>query len=78
MDIQQAIRVTMASAGVTGRQLSGVIANTPQSASNKISRGLTNIADLIKLAEACKATVNIKLQDGTELQLTHEQASTDI
>ena len=70
MSVTDKIKMVMVGAGVSGRQLATALDCPPQTATNKISRGLVKIDDVIKIVTACGATLTITTKDGTTIPLT--------
>lgn len=70
MGINNKIKMVMAAAGVSSRQLAGALQCPPQTAANKISRGVVKIDDVIRIVDACGATLTITTKDGTVIPLT--------
>lgn len=70
MAVNDKIKMVMAGAGISGRQLASVLGCPPQTATNKVSRGLVKIDDVIRIVDACGATLTITTKDGTIIPLT--------
>ena len=75
MDTQRALKAIMGAANISSRQLGECMGITPQTAANKIHNGVNRITDLIKIADACNATVIIRTNDGLEIPLTISDAT---
>lgn len=72
MAVNDKIKMIMAGAGVSGRQLATVLNCPAQTATNKISRGLVKIDDVIRIVHACGATLTITTKDSVIIPLTLE------
>ena len=70
--LNEKIKIVMVSAGVSGRQLAAAFGISPQSATTKISRGVKNIDDLLRLCSACGASLTITTKNGITIPLTLE------
>lgn len=70
MSIKSKITMLMASGGVSGRGLAAAFNCPPQTIANKVARGIVRIDDLVKIVDACGATLNITTKDGTVITLT--------
>lgn len=75
MSVTTKIKMIMAAAGVTGRQLAEPLSCPPQTAANKITRGLVKIDDLIKIVNFCGGSITITTKDGTAIPLTLEDVT---
>lgn len=72
MAINDKIKMVMAGVGVSGRQLAGVLGCPAQTATNKISRGLVKVDDVVRVLHACGATLTITTKDGVTIPITLE------
>ena len=70
MSVDNKIKMVMASANATSRQLAGALGISEQGAANRISRGVTSIKDLIKICDYCGGRVQLVTKDGTVIPLT--------
>ena len=70
MSVTNKVKGVMRMAGISGRQLATALGCPPQTATNKISRGLVKVDDVIKIVTACDATLTIITKDGTVIPLT--------
>lgn len=70
MSINTKIKMIMAAAKVNGRQLAAAFNVPPQTATNKITRGIKSIDDLILICDYCEAKLTITTKDGTVIPLT--------
>lgn len=67
--VTEKIKEVMSVAGVNGRGLAGVLKTTPQNATNKITRGVKSIADLIKIVDYCGGKIEITDKNGNVIPL---------
>lgn len=72
MSVDNKIKMVMSSAGVNGRQLSEAFNCSPQTATNKITRGIKSISDLLTIITFCGGSVQLLTKDGTVIPLTLE------
>ena len=72
MSVNSKIKTIMASAGVNGRQLGEAFNCPPQTATNKLTRGITKIDDLVRIVDYCGGKLTITTKDGTTIPLTLE------
>ncbi|MBQ8691270.1 MAG: hypothetical protein IJ516_05550 [Phascolarctobacterium sp.] len=70
MSVSEKVKIVMASANVSGRQLAETFGSTQGSASTKITRGLKSVSDLVKVLDACGATLTITTKNGIDIPLT--------
>ncbi len=73
MDAQKAVKLMLADAGMSTRDLAGAFNTTKAGAGTKISKGVYSIKDLLIIAEACGAKVKIELKSDLVLDLTREE-----
>lgn len=76
MAINDKIKMIMASAGVNGRQLADAFKCPPQTATNKITRGIKSIDDLVIICDYCGAKITITTKDGAVIPLTFDDIKT--
>lgn len=77
MDVKKVTDLMLADAGRTATSLTKVYGVSKQAICNKMTRGFKSIDDLLILAEACGAHVNITLASGVVLPLTRTQQEQD-
>lgn len=77
MSLDNKIKTILANADISSRQLAPALGISAQGAANRISRGITNIKDLIKICDYCGATITITTKDGTVIRLTIDDIETD-
>lgn len=70
MSIKKKVDIVMVGAGMTGRGLASAFGCPAQTIANKVARGLVRIDDLIKLCNACGASLTITTKDGVQIPLT--------
>ena len=70
MAINDKIRMVMAAAKVSGRQLSEAFGTSQGTAAMKVSRGIKSISDLVTICDYCGASLTITTKDGTVIPLT--------
>ncbi len=70
MSLDNKIKTILANADISSRQLAPALGISAQGAANRISRGITNIKDLIKICDYCGADLTITTKDGTVIRLT--------
>lgn len=75
MSITTKIKMIMAAAGVNGRQLGEALNCPPQTAANKITRGVVKIDDLVKIVDYCGGKITITTKDGTAIPITLEDVT---
>jgi len=77
MSVDNKIKMIMAAANISGRQLGPALGLNPQAATTKISRGIKSVEDLIKICDYCGADLTITTKDGTVIHLTIDDIETD-
>ncbi|WP_455655867.1 hypothetical protein [Phascolarctobacterium sp.] len=77
MSLDNKIKTILANADISSRQLAPALGISAQGAANRISRGITNIKDLIKICDYCGADLTITTKDGTVIRLTIDDIETD-
>ena len=70
MGVTDKVKAVMSMAGVRGVDLANALGVNYNSASNRIYKGIKSVDDLIKIVDACGATLNITTKDGTVIPLT--------
>ena len=70
MSVTDKVRSVMQLAGVKGVDLASVLGVSYNSAATKIYRGIRSVDDLIKIVDACGATLTINTKDGAVIPLT--------
>lgn len=71
--IKKATYIINASSGKNRSELAADFGVSPQVFSNKISRGLNSICDLIKLCDICGAKITVTTKDGTVITLNNKK-----
>ena len=77
MSIKSKISMVLASAGISSRKLSEFFDCPEQTIANKVARGIVRIDDLIRIVDACDATLTMKTKDGVEIPLRIEDICND-
>lgn len=77
METQKAVKMMLRDADLSMRDLYIAFGTDRRGASVKVSRGVIKIKDLLTIAQACGARVDITLASGAVLPLTLEQAAED-
>lgn len=77
MSLDNKIKTILANADISSRQLAPALGISAQGAANRISRGITNIKDLIKICDYCGADLTITTKDGTVIRLTIDDIETE-
>lgn len=75
MSVTTKIKMVMTAAGVNGRQLAEPLNCPPQTAANKITRGIVKIDDLVRIVSFCGGTITITTKNGTTIPLTLEDVT---
>ena len=75
MSVTTKVRMIMTAANVSGRQLSIPLECPPQTAVNKLTRGLVRIDDMIKIVSYCEGSITMTTKDGTVIPLTMDDIS---
>lgn len=68
--MQRIIKVLLADAGLSSRDLADTFNTTKASAATKVNKGIYSTKDFLKVANACGANVNVQLASGTVITLT--------
>lgn len=69
MDTKQAIKIMLANANLSSRDLYKDFNTTKAGSATKISKGIYSIKDLLIICKACNANLKITLSNGLELPL---------
>lgn len=69
MDTKQAIKIMLANANLSSRDLYKDFNTSKAGSATKISKGIYSIKDLLVICKACNANLKIVLQNGIELPL---------
>ena len=77
MSLDNKIKTILANADISSRQLAPALGISAQGAANRISRGITNIKDLIKICDYCGADLTITTKDGTVIRLNIDDIETE-
>lgn len=77
MSLDNKIKTILANADISSRQLAPALGISAQGAANRISRGITNIKDLIKICDYCGAELTITTKDGTVIRLNIDDIETE-
>lgn len=70
MDSNKIIKIMLADAGKSSRDLFTDFNTTKAAAATKVYKGIYSIKDFLIVANACDAVVNVVLKDGSKLRLT--------
>lgn len=77
MDTRRAIKLMLSDADMSSRDLGPAMGMSKAVAASKLTAGIVKIKDLLTIAQACGARVDITLASGAVLPLTLEQAAED-
>lgn len=72
MALKHKINMIYNSLGYSSRDMAQALDVAPQTAANRLSRGITNINDIIKICAYCGASLTVNTKDGTIIPLTIE------
>ena len=72
MSVKNKVNMVLSSTGISSRGLAPYFNCPEQTIANKVCRGIVRIDDLIRIVDACNATLLIKTKDGIEIPLTIE------
>ena len=70
--LKNKVNMVLSSTGISSRKLAPYFNCPEQTIANKVCRGIVRIDDLIRIVDACNATLFIKTKDGIEIPLTLE------
>lgn len=70
MSVTEKIKAVMSMAGLRGVDLAEALGVSYNAASNRMYLGIKRVDDLIKIVDACGATLTITTKDGTVIPLT--------
>lgn len=70
MSVNDKIKALLSLSGVKGVDLAAALGVSYNSASTKVYRGIKSVNDLIKVVEACGASLTITTKDGVQIPLT--------
>ena len=68
--MQRIIKIMLADAGLSSRDLADTFNTTKASAGTKVNKGIYSTKDFLKVATACGAVVTVKLASGIVIPLT--------
>ena len=72
MSVTDKVRAVMQMAGIKGVDLAKALGVSYNAASNRMYLGIKRVNDLVKIIDACGATLSITTKDGTVIPLTIE------
>ena len=70
MSVNDKIKALLSLSGVKGVDLATALGVSYNSASTKVYRGIKSIDDLVKIVNACGASLTITTKDGLQIPLT--------
>ena len=72
VSVKNKVNMVLSSANISSRRLAPYFNCPEQTIANKVCRGIVRIDDLIRIVDACNATLFIKTKDGIDIPLTIE------
>ena len=67
---QSKLQMIMAAEKISNRKMADVFGCSPNTAAAKFQRGIVKIDDVIRIVEACGASLTITTRDGVQIPLT--------